>query len=256
MKRAIIQIVLLLGFITMPLAALDVPPLRGHVNDYANMLSPSTLHSLEYLLTEFEKNESTQIVILTIPSLQGAVLEEFSIKVAEKWKIGQKKLDNGVIFLVSKNDRKMRIEVGYGLEGKLTDLLAGRIIDNDIKPFFKKGDYDAGISAGAHAIIRAVKGEYSAAAPAQEEKQDFWMGTAIIAISVFGGMGLIIIIIIILAIKFPHLASGGGDSSYSSSSSSSSSSYSSDSGGSSSSSSSDFSGGGGDFGGGGASGDW
>ena len=148
-----------------------MPVLKGRVNDYANMLSPATVTSLEARLAEFEKSDSTQIVVLTIPSLQGEVLEEFSIRVAEKWKIGQKKLDNGVILLIAKEDRKLRIEVGYGLEGKLTDLRAGRIIDNIIKPSFKAGNYDKGVADGVDAIMQTVKGEYSAVdAPAPEKK--------------------------------------------------------------------------------------
>jgi hypothetical protein len=108
--------------------ALDVPPLKGRVNDYAGMISPGVRAQLEMELKDFEQSDSTQIVILTIESLEGESLEEFSIKVAETWKIGQKGKDNGAILLVAKKDRKTRIEVGRGLEGKLTDLTAGRIV--------------------------------------------------------------------------------------------------------------------------------
>lgn len=100
-----------------PLAALDVPPLQGRVNDTAAMLSSETVTRLDGMLAAFEKSDSTQIVILTIPSLEGEVLEEFSLKVAETWKIGQKDLDNGALLVVSRDDRKIRIEAGYGLEG-------------------------------------------------------------------------------------------------------------------------------------------
>ena len=154
------------------------------------------------------------------------------MKVAETWKIGQKKLDNGVIFIIAKQDRKMRIEVGYGLEGRLTDLYAGRIIDNDVKPHFKKDEYDLGILMGASAIMRAVKGEYPGMAEDPNIEKPFWTPLAITMISVFGGMGLIILIIIILAIKFPGAFAGGGggsSSSWSGSSSDSSSSSSSSS---------------------------
>ncbi len=173
MKRPVLRLLVLACLLALPLQALDVPALKGRVNDYANMLSPGTVASLEEKLAGFEKSDSTQIVVLTIPSLQGEVLEEFSIRAAEKWKIGLKKLDNGVILLVAKEDRKMRIEVGYGLEGKLTDLRAGRIIDNIIKPSFKAGDYDRGVTEGVDAIMQTVRGEYSAADAPAAEKKDF-----------------------------------------------------------------------------------
>ncbi len=141
----------------------EVPALQGRVNDYALMLSPDTVSSLEQKLQELEQQDSTQIVVLTINSLQGDSLDGFSMRVVEQWKIGQKDYDNGALLLVSKGDRKIRIEVGYGLEGRLTDLLSGRIIDSIIAPFFKKGDFNAGISAGVDAMIGAVKGEFTAA---------------------------------------------------------------------------------------------
>ncbi len=148
------------------LAAVEVPPLAGRVSDHAGMISPSSRDALEKKLAELEKTDSTQVAVVTVPDLQGVTVEEFSMAVAEKWKIGQKKLDNGVIFLVSKAERKMRIEVGYGLEGRLTDLLAGRILDNEVRPAFRAGDFDGGFARGVDGIILAVRGEYHAA-PAQ-----------------------------------------------------------------------------------------
>lgn len=142
--------------------ALEVPKLTGYVNDYAGMISAQTKPSLEEQLQEFEKSDSTQIVVVTIPSLQGEVLEDFSIKVAEAWKIGQQGKDNGIILLIAKEERKIRIEVGRGLEGKLTDLASGRIIDQVIKPSFKSGDFDGGISAGVSALIQVTRGEFQA----------------------------------------------------------------------------------------------
>jgi uncharacterized protein len=142
------------------LSALEVPLLTGRVSDHAGMISPSVKADIEKKLAELERTDSTQIAVLTVPDLQDYSIEEFAIKVAEKWKIGQKKLDNGVIFLVSKQERKMRIEVGYGLEGRLTDLLAGRILDNEVRPFFKAGDFDGGFLRGIDGIILAVRGEY------------------------------------------------------------------------------------------------
>lgn len=144
------------------LSALEVPALQGRVNDHAGMLSAATRQQLEDILNRLEQTDSTQIVVLTIPSLGGEGLEEFSLKVAEKWKIGQKGFDNGAILLIAKNDRKIRIEVGYGLEGSLTDLMAGRIIRNVIVPQFKAGNFDQGIIDGVQAMIAVVRGEYQA----------------------------------------------------------------------------------------------
>ncbi len=157
-----LKLLAILFILAMPLQAiaLDVPPLRGHVNDYAAMLSPENTQELESTLTDFERSDSTQIVVLTIPTLGGEDLEDYSIKVAEAWRIGQKKIDNGVILLIAKQERKIRIEVGRGLEGKLTDLVSGRIIRNEIAPQFKAGDIDGGIKAGVAAIMAVVKGEY------------------------------------------------------------------------------------------------
>ena len=152
-------------FLILPLAAhaLDVPPLKGRVNDYAGMLSPSAEGHLDGLLQDLEASDATQIVLLTVPSLEGDSLEEFSIRVAEQWQIGQKNLDNGAILLIAKADRKLRIEVGYGLEGRLTDLMAGRIISQVIVPYFKAGQIDQGITAGVEAMVGVVRGEFSAA---------------------------------------------------------------------------------------------
>ena len=144
------------------LLALEVPPLKQRVNDTAGMLSTFTKQQLEEILGRLEQTDSTQIVVLTIPSLGGEVLEEFSIKVADQWKIGKKGLDNGAILLIAKNDRKIRIEVGYGLEGSLTDLMAGRIIRNVIVPNFKAGNFDQGVIDGVQAMIGVVRGEYQA----------------------------------------------------------------------------------------------
>lgn len=158
-----IIITLIVGHLLLAVTAmaLDIPQLRGHVNDYAGMLSPAKVQELEGRLGDFERSDSTQIVVLTIPSLAGETLEEYSIKVAEAWRIGQKGVDNGAILLVSKQEHKIRIEVGRGLEGKLTDLVSGRIIRGEITPRFKSGDFDAGIDAGVSAIMAVVKGEYA-----------------------------------------------------------------------------------------------
>lgn len=143
-----------------PAGALEVPRLQGYVNDYAGMMSDRVRSELESTLHDFEQTDSTQIVILTIPSLGGEALEEFSMKVAESWRIGQKGKDNGIILLVARQERKVRIEVGRGLEGRMTDLMAGRIIDLVIAPHFRRGDFDGGFVAGINALIDGVRGEY------------------------------------------------------------------------------------------------
>ena len=153
----------LLLFSPSQVTALEVPALTARVNDYAAILSPSTAQQLEGALKAFEADQSTQIVVLTIPSLEGEVLEEFAIRVAEQWKIGRKGLDNGAILLIARNERKLRIEVGYGLEGSLTDLISGRIIREVIVPQFKQGNFDQGVIDGVSAIMAAVQGEFSAA---------------------------------------------------------------------------------------------
>jgi uncharacterized protein len=128
------------------------------------MLTQGTVRQLDLLLQDFEQRESTQIVVLTVPSLEGEGLEEFSLRVADQWKIGHKGLDNGAILIVSLADRKMRIEVGYGLEGRLTDLQAGRIIRGIITPEFKAGRFDQGVVNGVQAMVDVVRGEFKAEA--------------------------------------------------------------------------------------------
>lgn len=132
------------------------------MNDYAGMLSPEVRTRLEQALRAFEVKTSNQLVVATFTSLGNGSIEDFSIRLAEKWRVGQKGKDNGVIFLIFKDDRKMRIEVGYGLEGTLPDALAGQIISQKVAPYFKKGDYDGGILSGVAAIIEAAQGEFKA----------------------------------------------------------------------------------------------
>jgi uncharacterized protein len=174
-----------------PVHAAEIPPLKGYVNDYANMMSPAVRTKLTNELKEFERTDSTQVVILTIPSLEGQAIEEYSIKVAEVWKIGQKGRDNGILFVVANQEKRMRIEVGRGLEGKLTDLTAGRIIDLVVKPRFKRGDFNGGFVAGVAALIDATKGEFKAdeAKPSQKKKSF----SPLLTILLFGGIGLLVL---------------------------------------------------------------
>jgi uncharacterized protein len=160
MKKAFPFLILLLCCLSVAAFGLDVPRLQGYVNDYAGMISPSVKSRIVEELRVFEQSDSTQIVLLTIPSLEGEEIEEFGIKVTDAWKIGQQQKDNGVLLIVSKQDRKVRIEVGRGLEGKLTDLMAGRIIDQVIKPRFRQGDFDGGFAAAVSSLIGATRGEF------------------------------------------------------------------------------------------------
>ena len=142
--------------------ALEVPQLRGRVNDYANMIPPDAESRIDSISRDLESSDSTQLVVLTVPSLEGDDLEGFSIRVAEQWGIGREEYDNGVLLLVAQAERRIRIEVGYGLEGALTDLQAGRIIDYEITPYFKKGQFGEGLVRGSEAIAATVRGEYEA----------------------------------------------------------------------------------------------
>ena len=156
---------------TTQATALDIPPLTSRVNDTAAMFSRQVVTETEALLQQFEASDSTQIVVLTIPSLAGELLEDYSMRVVEAWKIGQKGIDNGALLLITRDDRRLRIEVGYGLEGSLTDLIAGRIIGQVIVPHFKKGDFDGGLTAGVQAMIQAVRGEFTASQAATSTRQ-------------------------------------------------------------------------------------
>src|SRR3989338_10513453 len=140
-------------------SALEVPPLRGRLNDLAGLLPAERARALEERLARFERETGHQVALLTIPSLQGEDIEGFSIRVAENWKIGKKGFDNGVILLIARDDRKLRIEVGYGLEGVLPDALASRIIREVVVPRFRASDYAGGIEAGVEAIQKTVRGE-------------------------------------------------------------------------------------------------
>ncbi len=157
---ALFIVTLLRGGVPWAVGA-EVPQLTARINDYAGMLSRATEQQLESVLADLEREESTQLAVLTIPSLEGESLEEVSLKVAETWGLGQKGRDNGALLLIVKNDRKLRIEVGYGLEGRLTDLVSGRIIRDIITPRFRNGDFDQGVIDGVGAMIAAVRGEFS-----------------------------------------------------------------------------------------------
>ena len=139
--------------------AIEVPYLSGHVNDTAAMIPAAVRERIEGQLAAFEKATGAQVAVLTVPALNGDPIEDYSIKVAQTWKLGRKGVDDGVLFLVARDDRRMRIEVGYGLETKLTDAQCGRILDDVVRPAFKRGDYGGGIAAGVNAITGAIEGK-------------------------------------------------------------------------------------------------
>jgi uncharacterized protein len=145
-----------------PLAAsadVAVPPLSGRVVDQTGTLSASDIAALTQKLRDLETRKGSQVAVLIVPTTQPETIEQFSIRAAEAWKIGRKKIDDGALLVVAKDDRKLRIEVGYGLEGALTDVTARRIIDEIIVPHFRTGDFAGGISAGVDRIIRVADGE-------------------------------------------------------------------------------------------------
>ena len=145
------------------LFALKIPARpEGYVSDYAGLLPPASRARLEEELAHFEKETSNQIEVAIFSSLEEESLEDFSIRLAEQWKIGRKGKDNGVILLIFKNDRKVRIEVGYGLEAVLTDAVAKLIIENEITPRFREGKFDEGIERAVDALRAATRGEYEA----------------------------------------------------------------------------------------------
>jgi uncharacterized protein len=167
-SAVLVLTIVVMSFLAQTSSALEAPPLKGRINDYAAMLTPATAQTLEQKLATFERETSNQLVLLTIPSLEGEVIESFAIRVAEAWKIGQKDKSNGVILILAKKERKIRIEVGTGLQGVLPDITAGQIIRNVIAPNLRSGDIDKGISAGLGAIIDATKREFKASAADQK----------------------------------------------------------------------------------------
>ena len=173
-----------------------VPELWGlHVHDEAHVLSTEAIDRLEKQLDVYEDSTSNQLAILIIPSLDGDVLEQYSLRVAEAWRLGQSDKDNGALLLIALNDRKMRIEVGQGLEGVLTDAVSSRIIRNEIAPAFRQASYDAGVSAGVNAMIAAIGGEYTATDADADGNADFsWKEKLLIGLFLFVVLGIFSVI--------------------------------------------------------------
>ena len=184
----IVMLIVLIA--TSTVAQKQIPELWGlHVHDDANVLSQEAADKLENLLITYEDSTSNQIAILIIPSLDGDVLENYSLRVAERWKLGNETKDNGALLLIAVNDHKMRIETGYGLEGVLTDAVCSRIIRNEIAPKFRQNDFDGGVTAGINAMISAIGGEYTAEDYDEMESLDWRLRTAI-GLFVFSILGM------------------------------------------------------------------
>src|SRR5438105_8351520 len=144
-------------------ADIPLPPAPAHYfNDSAGVVPPADAERLDQKLRAFDEQTSSQIVVAVFPELPSPSLEDFTVRTAQAWRVGRKKLDNGAVLFVFVKDRKMRIEVGYGLEGALPDATAHRIIDERIAPAFRNGDYAGGLEAGIDTIMAATRGEYTA----------------------------------------------------------------------------------------------
>lgn len=158
-------------------AEVAVPPLKQRVTDLTSTLDASQIQILETKLAAFEKAKGSQIAVLVLPTTQPEVIEQFAIRVVEAWKLGRKGVDDGVLLLVAKDDRKLRIEVGYGLEGALNDATAKRIVAEVISPAFKQGDFYGGIDAGVTSIIKVIDGEPLPPPMPNSDSQSFGSGT-------------------------------------------------------------------------------
>jgi len=229
---------LVLGWSQLSIAAPDFPTLRGRVVDTADMLSASAEAQITALSEAHEKATTNQVVVVTLPDLGGYSIEEYGYQLGRHWQIGQKGKNNGVLLIIADAEHKMRIEVGYGLEGDLTDAVASNIIGTVITPQFKLTRFDEGTVDGVVAIIAAIGGQYQMREPAGNHEKEipvFWVFLVIAmliwsASSRGGGGGLMAGLLLGVLMG----GRGGGGSSR---------------GGG-------FSGGGGGFGGGGASGGW
>ncbi|CAN7496233.1 YgcG family protein [Trinickia sp. LjRoot230] len=160
LRAAIALFVAILAFGgTGVFADVPVPPLTARVIDETDTLTAEQRASLEQTLKDFEARKGSQISVLVVPTTQPETIEQYSMRVVEQWKLGRKSVDDGALLIVAKNDRALRIEVGYGLEGALTDATSNRIINETIVPRFKQGDFYGGITAGVDSMMRVVSGE-------------------------------------------------------------------------------------------------
>ena len=176
-------------------ADVAVPPLTGRVVDLTGTLGSGDIAALTQTLKNLEMRKGSQVAVLIVPTTEPETIEQYSIRVADAWKIGRKKIDDGALMVIAKNDRHLRIEVGYGLEGALTDVTTKRIIDEVITPKFKAGDFAGGVTAGVNRIIRVIDGEpLPAPEPPHWQSQrsfdptDLFNPFLIIPVLLFGGV--------------------------------------------------------------------
>ena len=177
-----------------PATAQDFPALTGRVVDAAGLLDPATEAALSEKLAAFERKSSDQIVVATVPDLQGEEIADYANRLGRQWRIGQKGTNSGVVLLVARDEHKVRIEVGYGLEGTLTDALTQVIIQTAILPAFKAGDYAGGIDKGVDGILQVLSGN-AAEMQARAEKNAGWSGEDVagwLFAIVFGGIWLLV----------------------------------------------------------------
>lgn len=204
MKKHLLFLALLFPFFSF--AQLAIPELWGtRVHDEAKVLSPEFISRLEQVLKAHEDSTSNQIAVLIVPSLNGEVIEDYTLRVAEAWKLGQAKNDNGVLLFIAINDRKARIEVGEGLEGPLPDAIANQIIRNELAPYFRQDNYEGGVAAATEAIIKAIAGEYKADSKPVRRKRT--RGG-----SLLGTLVVLIIIIVISSLRNRGNRGGGWSS--------------------------------------------
>lgn len=183
------RLLLLLFFLPVLLGALEVPYLSGRVNDTAGLIPAEARQRLDDRLRALEEKTGAQVAVLTIPTLEGDPLEDYSLRVVETWKLGKKGQDNGVLLLIVRDDRKMRLEVGYGLEAQLTDLQSRNILDGILRPAFRGGDFAGGIERAVEGIATVVEGG-EVAAPARPASSS-------------SGPGMVIFVLIFLFVLMP-----------------------------------------------------
>lgn len=192
MRALLLSLTLIFGLSTAA-AALEVPYLSGRIVDDAGMIPADARERIEQKLAAFEQRTGIQVAVLTVETLQGDAIEEFSVRVADTWKLGQQGKNNGVIFVISEQDRLLRIEVGYGLEPVLTDAESGRILSNVVRPAFRSGDFGGGIEQGVDAILAALGGEevpVATAAPALPVGTSAPLGSSLILVVILATFSL------------------------------------------------------------------
>jgi uncharacterized protein len=251
-RRVCAILILLFGFRLFANEVIPPPP-TAYFNDYAHIVSAGTSAQLNRTLENFERQSSDQIVVAVFPKMESdSSVEDYSVRVARSWRVGQKNKDNGAVLFVFVQEHKMFLQVGYGLEGVLPDALCKRIIAEQIAPRFKAGDFDGGLTAGVQAILAATKGEYKVNGTTVAEH-----------LQRFNEIAPVVFIVIIIALVFLVFLRGGnlggGSSCWTIGSGGSSGGWGGggySGGGGFSSGGGGFSGGGGSFGGGGAGGGW